>query len=252
MILAEIEGCREQIKQIGCARGADLLALPNNSNSNRVAAIAASAGVKWVRGNGTMLRSAGLVGDANPLVHGCTSFAGMPDAVQMTAFVDLMIQYGASAHIYSHQVYAWSGSGGQPGNYDSGNILGNSNIGTSEIVFRQICAMLRARIDAGLIDVVTPSQFVACQSWPHITSVIRSPSTLDITPGASPYSHINTGYEPIRIIVSGGSVSDISYSENGSTFMSFGETSGVFSINPGDRVRITYTVAPTITQRRGS
>lgn len=63
--------------------------------------------------------------------------------------------------------------------------------------------------------------------------------------GASPYS-----YSALRqgaLIVSGGTVSLIEFSRDGITYYDTGQTSGMFPINASDVIRITYTVAPTVT-----
>lgn len=239
MIQAEFEGCRSQIVQIGCDEGADFVALANNSNSNRVVAIAARSGVKWMRGTGPLLRSSGLVGDANPLLQGCMSISNNADATRAMQFVTLLKNYGASGHMYTHAVQTDAVQAG-----DGSGI----NIGLT--AFDAICAYLASEVSAGNIDVVTPYSFANAQSWPQIRSVLGMPSRLAITPLASPYSHINSGYEPIVLMVSGGTVSAIEYSKDGSTFDSTGQTSGQFFVSPGDRLRITYSVAPAIIQAK--
>lgn len=63
--------------------------------------------------------------------------------------------------------------------------------------------------------------------------------------GVSPYI-----YSPIRkgsLIVSGGTVSAIDFSRDGTTFYSAGQTAGMFTLNAADQLRITYTVTPTVT-----
>lgn len=49
------------------------------------------------------------------------------------------------------------------------------------------------------------------------------------------------------VIVSGGTVSAIDFSRDGTTFYSTGATAGMFTVNKSDLLRITYTVAPTVT-----
>lgn len=66
-----------------------------------------------------------------------------------------------------------------------------------------------------------------------------------VTPGVSPYEYS----APIggSMIVNGGTVSNISFSRDGTTFYTTGQTSGMFPLNAQDRLRITYTVVPTLT-----
>lgn len=68
-----------------------------------------------------------------------------------------------------------------------------------------------------------------------------------ITPGASPYTYQNTLGYPADVIVSGGTVSAIAFSRDNATFYTIGPTSGMFALSPYDYLRVTYTVAPTMT-----
>ena len=68
-----------------------------------------------------------------------------------------------------------------------------------------------------------------------------------VTPGASPYTYQNTSGRPGDMIVSGGAVSAIAFSRNNATFYTVGLVSGVFSLSAYDFLRVTYTVAPTMT-----
>ena len=68
-----------------------------------------------------------------------------------------------------------------------------------------------------------------------------------VTPGASPYTYQNTSGRPGDMIVSGGTVSAIDFSRNNATFYSVGAVSGVFPLSAYDFLRVTYTVAPTMT-----
>lgn len=179
-----------------------------------------------------MLVSRGLIGLANPLIQGATSFANQTDAVRSLAYIDLLIQYGASGHAYTHGV-----------------IVGASDpINTNVAVFDAICAGLAARVALGQIEVVTPSAFVRDSAPPVIDSILANPSRLSLVANTSPFDLINTSYKPLRFVISGGTVSAIAYSRDGSTFDSTGQTAGQFDVAPGDRLRITYTAAPTIIQ----
>lgn len=234
MLTAEFDACRNSLIQIGCDRGADLFAAPNNSVSSRVVAAAQRAGVRWNRCTGPILQNIGLAGTINPLIQGNVPVSNQSDATRLQKLVDLMILYGASAHIYTHAIVSGA----------------SDSLNTNIDVFDAMCAYIRTKIDAGLLDVVTPSVFIKKQVPNPIKSIIDLPSRLPITPGVSPYSHINSGYVPYSLMVSGGTVSAIDYSKDGSTFDSTGQTAGQFVVNPGDRLRITYSVAPTVIQQR--
>ncbi len=63
--------------------------------------------------------------------------------------------------------------------------------------------------------------------------------------GVSPYVYTNAVKG--TVIVSGGTVSDISFSRDGTNYYTTGQTAGMFTINAQDFLRITYTVPPTTT-----
>lgn len=74
------------------------------------------------------------------------------------------------------------------------------------------------------------------------SSAMTAPES--VTVGASPYTHTSKrhGY----ILVAGGTVSQIAYIRRGVATVT-GAIAGMFPILLGDSIRVTYTVAPTIT-----
>lgn len=69
-----------------------------------------------------------------------------------------------------------------------------------------------------------------------------------IAPGASPFTYQNAGTADVDIIVSGGTVTNIQRSRDNITYYSIGGAAGgQFHLSPLDRIRVTYTVAPTMT-----
>jgi hypothetical protein len=66
-----------------------------------------------------------------------------------------------------------------------------------------------------------------------------------ITVNASPfiYQAMSMG----QVIISGGTVSDISYSRTPGVFYSTGQTSGVITLSANDVLKVTYSVIPTMT-----
>ena len=97
----------------------------------------------------------------------------------------------------------------------------------------------------------------ATQVAPSAFNTLDPPAFLDVpgrfllpagvTPGASPYTYQNTSGRPGDMIVSGGAVSDVAFSRDNATFYSVGIVSGVFPLSAYDFLRVTYTVAPTMT-----
>lgn len=66
-----------------------------------------------------------------------------------------------------------------------------------------------------------------------------------LTPGASPYA-----YQAVirgQLLISGGTVTAIEFSRDGTTYYTLGVTSGFVQMDAFDYVRITYAVAPTLT-----
>lgn len=66
-----------------------------------------------------------------------------------------------------------------------------------------------------------------------------------ITPTASPFA-----YQAVirgQLHVSGGTVSAIEFSRDGTTYYNTGVTSGFVQMDVGDFARVTYTVLPTLT-----
>jgi hypothetical protein len=65
--------------------------------------------------------------------------------------------------------------------------------------------------------------------------------------GASPFLAQNTTGRDVDIIVTGGTVSAIAFSRDNATFYAVGLTAGMFRLSPFDYLRVTYSVAPTMT-----
>ena len=64
--------------------------------------------------------------------------------------------------------------------------------------------------------------------------------------GASPFTFINTENSPIMCFIAGGSLSALTFSRDGIVFDNCGFLAGMVSLNPSDRLVITYAVAPTV------
>jgi len=65
-----------------------------------------------------------------------------------------------------------------------------------------------------------------------------------LTIGASPYTYTNTYVSPVRVLVGGGTVSGILQGRTGSALTI--ATNGIFTLNPGEYLTVTYSVAPTM------
>ncbi len=71
---------------------------------------------------------------------------------------------------------------------------------------------------------------------------------IGITPGASPYVYRNLDSYTQTVVVSGGTVSVIALSQDGTTYYTTGQTAGAYLLEAGQYLRVTYTVAPTMTK----
>jgi hypothetical protein len=74
----------------------------------------------------------------------------------------------------------------------------------------------------------------------------------NITPGASPYTYTNGDLTDEIVTITGGTVSSIQVSRDGGvTFITIASATGAeVRLRHGDQVKVTYTVAPTITKVR--
>lgn len=67
-------------------------------------------------------------------------------------------------------------------------------------------------------------------------------------PGASPYTYTNANAYVEDILVAVGTVTLIEFSRDGATWYATGIIAGLARLSPGDRLKVTYTLAPTITR----
>ncbi len=79
----------------------------------------------------------------------------------------------------------------------------------------------------------------------RLTSYTTLPSNITVPASLTPYQ--NTTAFDADVIISGGTISNIEFSRDGTTWYSTGLLTGVLQLSPNDRVRVTYTVAPTMT-----
>lgn len=82
-------------------------------------------------------------------------------------------------------------------------------------------------------------------SPPTGSNASASPSAISVT--GSPFTYINATGGTADVIVSGGGVSLLEFSRDGTTFYSTGSFYGMFTLSPYDRLRVTYASAPTMT-----
>lgn len=77
-------------------------------------------------------------------------------------------------------------------------------------------------------------------------TVPANPTTVVLTESPSTYVNTSTNYGDI--IISGGGVTKLEYSRDGTNFYNTGSYYGMFSLAPNDQLRISYIEpAPTVT-----
>lgn len=81
--------------------------------------------------------------------------------------------------------------------------------------------------------------------WANLFKGVPPAQVLPVTVGASPFTYT----APVKgfILLTGGTVSAVEFSRDGTTFYSYGATAGQFQLNSQDQIRVTYTVTPTMT-----
>lgn len=77
-----------------------------------------------------------------------------------------------------------------------------------------------------------------------LSRMVAAPIPGAIVVGASPYTY--TSPQNGVVVVSGGTVSLVQLGRAG-TFLATGLLTGVIPVSAGDQVKITYTLAPTVT-----
>ena len=68
-----------------------------------------------------------------------------------------------------------------------------------------------------------------------------------ITVGASPFVYTNNTAFNADVLISNGGIVTLEFSRDGSTYYSTGSYYGMFSLSPNDKLRVTYSAAPTMT-----
>jgi len=73
-----------------------------------------------------------------------------------------------------------------------------------------------------------------------------------ITPSGSPFTWVNTVGVSVQVIVSGGTVTIINLRPQNATDVLVGLVAGTALLRPGDAIKVTYAVAPTMSYVRCS
>lgn len=84
-------------------------------------------------------------------------------------------------------------------------------------------------------------------SVPIIASTNYQTPPTSIVVGASPFLYTNITGNNVDVMISGGGISALAFSRDGSTFYDTGSYYGMFSLSPSDMLRVTYISAPVMT-----
>jgi hypothetical protein len=243
-IYTELNVVRNQLIALGMKRSANLFASPNGSWSNKSVYVLANSGFHWHRAvtNAPIAQYDCSFGHLNPLTQGAfTCGAATLDQLKARATL-LLTKYKANCHFYSH--VAEAGGNGSNWPADTNNIFTATLDG--------FCAYLKTLQDAGLCRVVTPSEYIATAGGGRGDPMdnFRVPNTVPLIVPASPSLLTNVTNKAVVFVVSGGTVSGIELSLDGSNYFATGLVAGMFPLEPGASIRITHTVPPTVTQIR--
>lgn len=245
-ILSELQTAKAQARTLGLHRSANLFASPNGNWSNRSVHVLAKAGFKWHRAvnNAPVTQYDHSVGHLNPLVQGGFTCSADTAAGLISRAETLLLTYKANCHFYTHEVDP--GGTGSDWPSDASRIF--------EATFDAFCARIRQLQDQGLCRVVVPSTYIreAAPEDVNTYDMFPVPNALPITLSASPSVVSNVAFVPVTYIVSGGTVSSIEISFDGTTYIQTGQIGGIFAVEPGCSIRITHSVAPTVTQVRSA
>ena len=110
----------------------------------------------------------------------------------------------------------------------------------------------RSRFDAAPLQSQLDAQEPRWRKWFQdvwasanaIALPLPSPVTLTASPFVYQFKQGGRG----RLLIVGGTVSLVEWSRNGATYFTVGSGSGSYFVAQGDYLRVTYTVAPTLTQ----
>lgn len=98
-----------------------------------------------------------------------------------------------------------------------------------------------------VLELLSPSDAGLPAQVPRWSQIESNAGAAAITVTASPFTYQNTSNGPGCVIVSGGTVTTISYSRDGSAFFLCGLLSGMYHLSAGDFLRVVYVLAPTMT-----
>ena len=76
----------------------------------------------------------------------------------------------------------------------------------------------------------------------------RASQAAGVVPAASPWRYVNADHEAQCLALTGGTVTRVEWSADGITFFDTAQKAGVFRLEPGHALRVTYSAAPRVTK----
>jgi hypothetical protein len=81
----------------------------------------------------------------------------------------------------------------------------------------------------------------------QLFETVRDMTAAAQTVGTSPFVYTNAGTGPETVLISGGTVLDISIRRGGGAWMLAGLLAGQYVLAPGDSIQVGFLVKPSIT-----
>lgn len=95
-----------------------------------------------------------------------------------------------------------------------------------------------------LLSIQDAAAFPQVMRWGQASSGV-APSNIPV--GASPFTYQNVLSNPVSVMISGGTVTTISYSRDNVTYFLAGLLAGMFHLSPGDFLKVVYVLVPNMT-----
>jgi len=143
-------------------------------------------------------------------------------------------------------------TGSFSGNVVAGPVLATGGAATIPVVARagvsQTANLFQAQdVNGTVLAAINGLGNLTVNSGRQVQTTNNAAAVIVITPPASTVAYQNTSGYPMDVVVAGGTVTAIAFSRDNVTYYSTGLITGVVSLSPNDYLKITYTVAPTVT-----
>ena len=129
--------------------------------------------------------------------------------------------------------------------HDGNNWISGTPISTAGLILPSTTSSIMLDTDEGTTgQVLTSAGAGATPTWKTLSNSTTAPFA--ITPPGTGIAYQNTTNYPLQVLVSGGTVNAISISRDDATYYDAGWSTTVM-LAPNDYIKLTYSVAPTMT-----